>query len=92
MNKHDEEQKNESAVTDAQEMINVLSDLYDKEVSNRTIPTERFSTNQFSNSILAGWRDWMGQADSRIYWSPTQRSNAIASSELGGDPNFDVGI
>lgn len=34
MNKHDEEQKNESAVTDAQEMINVLSDLYDKEVSN----------------------------------------------------------
>lgn len=32
MNKHDEEQKNESAGTDAQEMINVLSDLYDKEL------------------------------------------------------------
>lgn len=31
MNKHDEDQKNESAV-DAQEMINVLSDLYDKEL------------------------------------------------------------
>lgn len=31
MNKHDEDQKNECAV-DAQEMINVLSDLYDKEL------------------------------------------------------------
>lgn len=32
MNKHDEEQKNESVGIDAQEMINVLSDLYDKEL------------------------------------------------------------
>lgn len=32
MNKNDEDQKTESVGTDAQEMINVLSDLYDKEL------------------------------------------------------------
>lgn len=32
MNKNDEDQKNECVGTDAQEMINVLSDLYDKEL------------------------------------------------------------
>lgn len=32
MNKNDDDQKNECVGTDAQEMINVLSDLYDKEL------------------------------------------------------------
>lgn len=32
MNKNDDDQKNECVVTDAQEMLNILSDLYDKEL------------------------------------------------------------
>jgi estrogen-related receptor ERR len=32
MNKNDEDQKNECVGTDAQEMLNILSDLYDKEL------------------------------------------------------------
>jgi estrogen-related receptor ERR len=32
MNKNDNDQKNECVVTDAQEMLNILSDLYDKEL------------------------------------------------------------
>lgn len=76
MNRNDEEQKNECVGTDAQEMINVLSDLYDKELVGKNYRFEFniiFSTSVYESEIilldvsncLSCRRHWVGKTNTR---------------------------